>query len=50
MLVLVGALLAPLAGCAVEVLVDDEAESDQLDIEIGRQDYVNGESSQEEQL
>ena len=41
-LVLFGALLALLAGCAVEGPVDEDAQSDQLDIEVGRRDYING--------
>ena len=44
-LVLAGALLALLAGCkviTVESPGHDEVESDQLDIEVGREDYVNG--------
>ncbi len=42
-LVLVGALLALLAGCSTEVSEKD-VDSDQLDIEVGRKDFVNGES------
>ena len=41
-LVLAGALLALFAGCNIEGPVDEEAESDELDIEVGREDYVNG--------
>ena len=41
-LVLFGSLLAVLAGCVTEGPVDDDAQSDQLDIEVGRKDNVNG--------
>ncbi|MCH7905329.1 MAG: hypothetical protein IH944_12300 [Armatimonadetes bacterium] len=40
-LVLVGVLLTLLGGCSAEVS-EDEAESDQLDIEVGRTDRANG--------
>ena len=48
-LVLVGALLAPLAGCKVITTESPgPSESDELDIEVGRRDYVNGESTEPE--
>ena len=40
--VIAGAMLAFVAGCSYEGPVDGEAQSDQLDIEVGRKDYVNG--------
>ena len=48
-LVLVGALLALLAGCKV-ITTESQGppESDQQDIEVGRRDYVNGASTEPE--
>ncbi|MCH8980026.1 MAG: hypothetical protein IH945_12410 [Armatimonadetes bacterium] len=48
-LVLVGALLALLAGCKV-ITVESPGppESDELDIEVGRKDNVNGISTEPE--
>ena len=40
-LVLVGGLLTLLGGCSTKV-GEEEAESDQLDIEVGRTDRANG--------